>query len=107
MKYKDKIIDISSTIFILIIFLILPVTASIFASNWKVNKMTEGIEVCVELDNTSVVYFECLEQNDLSSWDINNKESALKKEFWVNFIWLLIMLFILEILLFDLITGVF
>ena len=60
---------------------------SLFLTEFFTNMKSSQIDDCKLIgNNTSEEYFECLQQNDLDTWDMNNKELTLRITWWTTFI---------------------
>lgn len=70
---------------ILIIYVIFAPLANFFVSVEE-QKMDECEQVEENSGKKGEVYFECLQQNSLDSWNMNNRELYLKINFWATMI---------------------
>jgi len=45
----------------------------------------EKVEACGEVEEGTEEYFECLQQNDLDTWDMEHKDTYLTIKWWMSF----------------------
>ncbi len=66
-------------------------------TNFLVSVEREEIADCREVGEIAKneAYFECLEQNDLETWDMSHEELTLKISFWIYIIFFTIVIFVL------------
>jgi len=65
------------------IFLCLLVFLSVILANYKVDIREVGINACDEIsEEKDEAYWECLEQNDLTQWNMENPKISLTIQWW-------------------------
>lgn len=81
-------------VFVALIALVL----SVGVANFDRSVTKDKINTCRELEDDGIkdeAYFECLEQNNLDTWDMSHENLLLTINYWIVTIGLLILLFLL------------